>query len=206
MSQIFIAYSRKNRDLAFSLKDTLEEAGYDVWIDLEDLPAASSWRLEIQEAIEKSVAFIYLLSPDSAMSQYCQNEFRYARDLNKKIVPILLPGMKDSDIPSEIAEIQWLLWEDFEKDLRNTTKLTALIELDIEWAKFHAELTAKAKKRERTQDKGQLLRGEELKKASIALKETSKKPGQLLSFSESNFIVASMENEKKREKDPGKEN
>ena len=193
MSQVFIAYSRKNRDLALSLKSTLEDAGHDVWIDLEDLPAASSWRVEIQEAIEKSIAFIYLLSLDSVNSQYCQNEFRYARELNKKIIPILLPGMKDSSIPAEVAEIQWLVWDDFEKDLRNTENLNQLIERDIEWEKFHAELTAKAKKWERTQDKSRLLRGKELAEAEERLTETHEHalPTEL----QRNYVLDSRRNE-----------
>ena len=76
MSQVFIAYSRTNRDLALLLKNSLEDAGKGVWIDLEDLPTASVWRLEIQEAIEGCIAFIYLLSPESISSKYCQNEFK----------------------------------------------------------------------------------------------------------------------------------
>ena len=165
MSQVFIAYSRTNRDLALLLKNALEEAGIDVWIDLEDLPVASIWRLEIQEAIEGCVAIIYLLSPESIASKYCQNEFRYARELNKKIITVRLPETSDADIPSEISETQWLLWDDVEKDLSNTEKLQEIITLDIEWAKFHAELTSKAKKWERTKDDGQLLRGKGLQEA-----------------------------------------
>jgi len=176
MASVFISYSRNNRELALGLKDALENADRDVWIDLEDLPPSSIWRLEIQEAIEGCVAFIYLLSQDSISSKYCRQEFQYARELNKKIIPVLLPGIKDVDIPAEVSEIQWLQWSDFEQDLKNIDKLQELIDKDYTWVKFHAELTAKAKKWERKKDNSRLLRGKELREAEEKLNVSQKEP------------------------------
>ncbi len=199
MSQVFIAYSRTNRDLALLLKETLQDAGYDVWIDLEDLPASSVWRLEIKEAIEGCIAFIYLLSSESISSKYCQDEFKYARELNKKIIPILLSGMNDINIPSKISEIQWLQWEDFAEKLSNTEKLQEIVDLDIAWAKFHAELTEKVKKWERRKkDKSRLLRGKELREVQNKLAETGSEAAPQVTDLQRQYVLSSRKNEEQQ--------
>lgn len=195
MSHIFIAYSRTNRDVAIKLKQTLEGLGRSVWIDLEDLPPSSIWRMEIKEAIEGCVAFIYLLSRDSIASKYCREEFNYAQELNKRIIPVLLAGMSDHDIPDHISDIQWLRWEDFGENLSQIGDLLKGIDRDYEWAKFHTELTSKAKKWERSKDTSRLLRGAELREAEELLigigSQKNPQPTEL----QGEYVLVSQKNE-----------
>lgn len=197
MSQIFISYSRSNRELALLLKQALEDSGRDVWIDLEDLPPSSIWRLEIREAIEGCVAFIYLLSPRSIGSTYCRSEFDYARELNKKIIPVLLPEMSDQDIPDHISEIQWLRWEEFGHDFSGICELQKIIDLDYEWAKFHAELTTKAKKWERNKDTSRLLRGTELREAEAQFAKVGSEKDPTQTELQRHYLLNSKKHEKK---------
>ena len=93
MQQIFISYSRKDIDFARKLAGDLEKAGYDVWWDLTDLRGGDDWVRVIPAAIESSLYFIVVLSPNSAASDWVAKEYTQALNLRKKIIPIQLePG------------------------------------------------------------------------------------------------------------------
>jgi formylglycine-generating enzyme required for sulfatase activity len=87
--RVFISYSR--RDLAFveQLAADLKAAGLDVWYDLSGLQGGSRWSREIEKAIRDSQYVLVVLSPDSVASKWVEEEFLYASELNKKIIPLL---------------------------------------------------------------------------------------------------------------------
>ena len=177
MAHIFISYARTNRNYAFRLKEALEGAGIETWVDLENLDPGSIWQREIESAIDGCFAFIYLLSKESIASEYCQNEFGYALEEKKKIIPIRLPGINDSDVPAEISAFQWLTWEDFEEGLSAPDKLFKSIRMDLAWAKFHADLMIKAKKWESSKTNSDLLlRGKEIREAEKQIEEGQEYP------------------------------
>lgn len=90
MQQIFISYSRKDIDFVRRLATDLENAGYEVWWDVSDLRGGDDWVRVIPEAIEKSNAFIVVLSPDSFTSEWVRKEYTQALSLRKRIIPIML--------------------------------------------------------------------------------------------------------------------
>ena len=174
MDHLFICYSRKDQDLALKLKTALEQTGTDVWIDLDDLPASSIWRDEISDAITGAIAFIYLISIHSLASEYCQKEFEHAKQINKKIIPVLLPHATDKEIPEHISIYQWLNWNNFGENLSNLEQLTKDIETNLEWLKYHTGLQVKSAEWERNnRENGFLLHGKELQDAEIQLAANS---------------------------------
>ena len=96
MTQVFISYSRK--DLAFveQLASDLEDAGLNVWYDLSDLEGGSRWSKEIEKAIRESQYVLVVLSPDSVASKWVEEEFLFAGELKKKIIPLFY---RQCDIP-----------------------------------------------------------------------------------------------------------
>ena len=88
MTQVFISYSRK--DLAFveQLAADLQAAGLDVWYDLSGLEGGSRWSRELEKAIRESQYVLVALSPDSVSSKWVEEEFLYASELGKKIIPL----------------------------------------------------------------------------------------------------------------------
>lgn len=97
MTQIFISYSRK--DLAFieHLANDLKSYGFDVWYDVSNLGGGARWIRDIQQAITDSKYVIVVLSPDSVISEYVEDEYSFAKRQQKKIIPLLYrpcePGM-----------------------------------------------------------------------------------------------------------------
>lgn len=197
MEHIFICYSRKDQDSALALKEALEQFDKEVWIDLTDLPASSIWRKEIEDAITQSIAFVYLVSKKSLESEYCKREFDLANQQNKRVFPILLPGIKDKDVPEIISARQWLYWQGIEKE-NSLRKLIIDIETDYEWVRFTTELETKATRwKFNSQNYSILLRGEELQKTEVQLANSGTKDPQPTNL-QRQFVLTSRNDENRR--------
>lgn len=199
MENIFICYSRTEQNFALELKETLEKTGKEAWIDLKHLPASSIWRKEIEEAITGSIAFIYLVSENSLRSDYCQKEFEYAQRLNKRIFPILLPGMTDKDVPESISSRQWLLWSGFGETLSNVDKLITDIETDHKWVKFITNLGVEEFRWREDKDNSRLLHGRKLQEAEQQLTSSGTKDPQPTDL-QHQFVSESRKAEQRRQK------
>lgn len=60
MSQVFISYSRQNADKVYSIVNILEEAGFEIWIDKDDIPGGKQWSEKIVQgmlALSSNVLF-----------------------------------------------------------------------------------------------------------------------------------------------------
>ena len=87
-SQVFISYSRRDLDFVETLAADLKAASLDVWYDLSGLEGGSRWSREIEKAIRESQYVLVVLSPDSVVSKWVEEEFLFASELNKKIIPL----------------------------------------------------------------------------------------------------------------------
>src|SRR5215218_9622969 len=65
VSDVFIAYSRRDAAFVRQLAGALEGAGKEVWVDLADIPAGSRWRDDVARGIETSHGVVFVVSPDS---------------------------------------------------------------------------------------------------------------------------------------------
>jgi hypothetical protein len=99
---IFISYSSKNRDLVDQLADHLTEMGYTVLYDQKIL-AGKAWWDKILEDIRDCTVFIYALSPECVDSYPCDLEYRYARELNRPMLPVMILPVDFKQVPSHIA-------------------------------------------------------------------------------------------------------
>ena len=66
----------------------MQAAGCDAWRDVSNLGGGSRWNRAIERAIRDSQYAVVVLTPDSAASQWADDEVAFARRLNKKIVPL----------------------------------------------------------------------------------------------------------------------
>jgi hypothetical protein len=120
MGHIFLSYSRRDKETAIRLAEKLEEKGYDVWIDLEDLPAGKRWRQKIVDAIQQADALVVVLSPNAVKSDGMRRESVLAEEENKPIFPVKIqPVTIPIDMRWTLAELQWIdLYTDFDAGFR----------------------------------------------------------------------------------------
>lgn len=94
MADIFISYSRDDRDIAHALAVALEAAGIGVWWDRE-LTGGGDFAAEIERHLSAAPLVIVLWSNSSVQSDFVRDESSRARDLRKlmpiRIEPVALP-------------------------------------------------------------------------------------------------------------------
>ena len=71
-NEIFISYSRKDKDFVRRLDDGLRRRGRSAWVDWEDIRPAEEFMQAIYAAIDATDTFIFVLNPDSMRSDVCE--------------------------------------------------------------------------------------------------------------------------------------
>ena len=175
MSHIFISYSRKDLELPDKLPQrivtALAENDLDTWVDWNSIPKGEDWWEHIKNGIEEADAFLFLVSPDSIVSEICQKEIDHAVKNGKRILPVILRDAKD--IHPEISKRNWIFCRDGQDDFNQAiAEIHETIQTDYEWLQYHRSLQVKALAWQATQDKSRLLRGKELTEAEERLTET----------------------------------
>lgn len=104
--QIFISYSKKNRDLAYKIYNSLLSAGFLVWIDLK-LKEGEKWRPQIDHNLKVSTRFIVFISPESINeSRWVPHEISMAYGRDIPILPVKIKEYKPLTLPIGVEETQ----------------------------------------------------------------------------------------------------
>ncbi|MFN8412511.1 MAG: TIR domain-containing protein [Anaerolineales bacterium] len=197
MTDVFISYSRKDSGTARKLIQELKSINMEVWVDWEDIPPAVGWLEQILEGIERSDAFIFLVSPDSAASEVCKVEVEHARKNHKRIIPILVRDVDPKNVVSTIRDLNWIYLrtqDDFKAGLE---KLKIAITIDIEWVEEHRRLQVRALEWERKKDPSLLLRGGDLRNARRMVTSAKTKDPQPSDL-QNTYIDFSTQSERRR--------
>lgn len=119
MRQVFVSYSRDIEPTARAVVADMEALGCDVWFD-QALSGGQAWWDQILRRIREADALVFLAAPASLSSAACTSEFRYALQLGKAVVPVLVAdGVSMGLLPPELARLQVV-------DYRHTDKGAAL--------------------------------------------------------------------------------
>lgn len=126
---IFISYSTKNTNIAFAVKDFLEDRGYSVWIAPNDIPNGQRYANIIEKSISNCSVAILIMTKDICLSQWVNKEIERAISHGKTVL-----GLKFSEFE---------LNDEF-KFLLSNTQMTGLIKSidinDVEMAKVLSDL------------------------------------------------------------------
>src|SRR5512141_3097179 len=105
MTQVFISYSRRDKDFASKFTTALHKSELDTWIDWEDIPPVADWLDQIHKGIEQSDGFLFLLSPDSIASKVCGQEVDHAVQNGKRLIPIVARDVNPNDVHAALAKV-----------------------------------------------------------------------------------------------------
>src|SRR5690348_13221966 len=137
MADVFVSYSRSDKGFVSRLAEGLKHRGKDVWVDVDGIRDAEKFPDALRRAIEGSDAFVFVISPDSVGSVFCEQEVAHASALHKQIVPLALRPVPDEQIPEEIRLRNWIpVGED-----TGVERVLAAIETDLEWERQHTRVT-----------------------------------------------------------------
>jgi WD40 repeat protein len=171
MAKLFVSYSRKDSVAARKLIESFKSLGNEVWVDWESIPPAVDWLEQIFRGIEEADAFIFMVSPDSIISEVCKVEIGRAVQNNKRIIPVVLRDVKPQDTIENIRKLNWTFLRETDNLDEGLAKVKTAIELDLDWLEEHNRLQVRALEWHRKKDVSLLLRGRDLRNA-IQMVET----------------------------------
>jgi len=138
--RIFESYGWNDAaDIAQRLKVSLEDSGYQVWIDREHLRADDKhFSLELEDAVFESEVIVALLSPHSVRglsrgderSSICYNELRLAEELQRPIVPVRVRKFNGPPpfLIIKYRSVDWLDWQRTESYQKGLSEITTAIQ------------------------------------------------------------------------------
>jgi hypothetical protein len=81
---VFISYSRKDKEVARAFKTVLEATGFDVFLDVDDIRTGQYWEDELRRRIERAKIFQIFWSQNYSESENCKAEWEYALKQNNE--------------------------------------------------------------------------------------------------------------------------
>jgi hypothetical protein len=113
---IFISYAREDFDAARTLKSALDAVGLPVWFDLDRLGPGDTFKVKIQDYVERCSLFLPLLSrnTEARTEGFFRREWNYALDRDKGIdqrLPFIIPiaiddNLKLKTLPRRFRDIE----------------------------------------------------------------------------------------------------
>ena len=147
MTQIFLSYSEEDKAIQEKMRKRLMREGFTVWVNTVDIPTATDFQQAINQGIEKADNIVFLLSPNSLTSQYCQQELAYAHRYHKRIIPLLIQSMDPATLPDELRIVQFIDCTSLASDVhfdRAMDKLIRTLRSSADYLDLHKRLLVKA--------------------------------------------------------------
>ena len=199
MAELFLSYSRTQKEFVSSLFHALEQEGFDSWIDWEDILPSEAWRKAIQSGIEAAHTFLFVISSASAESEVCRFELEWAIKSQKCLIGLVREDVDPSMLHPGIREINWIFCrktDSFDDAIR---KLVATLSCDIDYVKSHARLLVRSIEWEdNKRNPSYLLRGSDLKEAESWIVKSTQQQSQHPTELQAEFIDTSRRSSSRR--------
>ena len=92
MSDVFLSYSRTERDLARQFASALQAEGWSVWWD-HAIPPGLSWADMIERELSEARCVVVLWSEESLKSDWVLEEASYAREQGT-LIPVVVADVR----------------------------------------------------------------------------------------------------------------
>ena len=196
MTQVFISYAGEDRETMQKIRNSLRRESITVWTDKTDLKTGEVFDESIERGIEEADNVVYLLSPDSITSTYCQQELEIALSLNKRIIPLLVRKTDRNQEPENLRSLHYIDLTDNVREedyLLDESELLKILLTDAAYYNEHKILLTKALKWQRQQNNPSiLLRGYNLRSAETWLKVARTRAQHPPTQSQEDFIAESL--------------
>lgn len=194
--KVFLSYARKDGSaFAEDLVDALEVAGFDAFLDRNDIAAGEDWEKRLEGLIAAADTIVFIVTPGSVASERCAWEVRTAEALGKRIVPVLVIEVPATETPAWLGRLNYIFFDGRQSYSRALKQLSTALGTDAAWIREHtriAELAERWVRRDRPDVL--LLRGPELDAARHWMAEATESGPQLTELQRS-FIATSAEHE-----------
>lgn len=170
-NDIFISYSRRDKEFVRALDAAFRKSDRDPWIDWDDIKQGEEWRPAIARGIEAADVFVFVISPDSVASEECGKELAHAIKHNKRLIPIV--RRETTGVHPVLGALNWIFFQetnDFEQAFQSLLKT---IDTDLIYVRAHTRLLVRAIEWDtKDHNESYLLRGRDLEEAEQWLTQT----------------------------------
>lgn len=125
--KIFIAYSRKDFQIAQQIKTFLITERISSWMDKYSLIGGQNWMSRVDQALRESWAMILVMSENSKMSEYVNYEWSFAFGAKCCVIPILFDPVTPHPRLFPIHSLSWyyhprdqIPWHELQIALKNS--------------------------------------------------------------------------------------
>ncbi|NEO97636.1 MAG: TIR domain-containing protein [Symploca sp. SIO2E9] len=195
LTQVFISYCEKDKDIKEKIGKTLRREGFTVWTHETDIKTGVEFQKAINEGIEAADNIVYLLSASSLQSKYCQQELKYSFDNNKRLITLLIEAVDLKQIKPEISRLQFIDFTNYNKEEKyrfSAAQLLKELNQDARYYEEHKILLVKALKWLRqNRNRSLLLQGHNLQYYQNWLKVNERRSEHPPLPLHTEFIVAS---------------
>ncbi|HEY9606254.1 MAG TPA: TIR domain-containing protein [Allocoleopsis sp.] len=196
MTQVFLSYADEDKETMEKIRNSLRRESITVWTNKTDIQTGEAFEEAINRGIEQADNLVFLLSPDSVNSRYCQQELDLALSLNKRVIPVLVRETDSNQIPNGLRPLQYIdLTDNVKEDdyLLDESQLLKILHQDAAYYNEHKVLLTKALKWKRQHENPSiLLRGYNLRSAEAWLKVAKKRTQHPPTPLQEEFITESL--------------
>jgi WD40 repeat protein len=194
---VFVSYAREDAAFAHRLEQALTGADIRVTGDWQ-LNRGDSYRDQLRLLILSCDVFLFVLSPDSVMSDACREEVDQAASLGKRMLPVSYRDHgADDQVPASLREPQWTFMRTEPDFAAAIAELNAAVRTDFALAREHQRLSVASDNwQRRGETRADLLRRDSLAQAERWLADAGANPRRLPRPTAlvSRFIVVSQAN------------
>ena len=101
LDHTFISYAHEDSRFAMKLSRQLRRHGVAIWLDQWDISAEIEWDKTIERAVRNCGCFVLVLSPAAVNSWVVRQQFSWARQNGKPILPVIY---RACELPSTLQE------------------------------------------------------------------------------------------------------
>jgi len=179
MADVFISYSRKDIQFAQRIHQELEARDREPWVDWQDIPPTAEWLDEVYAGIQAADTFLFIISPDSVVSEICILEIEHAVQHGKRLVPVVLHDVEDDQVHSAMSAHNWVFLREEDDFEANLELLISALDTDLDYVREHTRLLTLAIEWDKNQRRrSAVLRGQELQTAEGWLHQSGSKDPQ----------------------------
>ncbi len=121
MIDLFISHATADDATVDRIHEALSKAGIETWVDHQrGIEPGDNWSKEIHDAANACERGLFVLSPASARSEYCEAEWNRILARRKKLYIAMIKAVPLQDIPLRLGIIQYAdLTRDFKDGMDN---------------------------------------------------------------------------------------
>ncbi len=121
---IFVSFASKDRDVAQTICDALENRGFSCWISSRDIGPGENFQVSIVRAIRTAKVMILVFSSNANNSEEIKKELVLAGQSRLAVIPVRVEDVAlDDAFAYEFATRQWIdMFDDWERSIQRVVR------------------------------------------------------------------------------------